>query len=382
MTRITVLATALLLVLAPLTAAQLSTLTQSVDNVNVVMGNSIACQNGFGFTSENNLYRAYNTTTQGLFSPFSVTAVRFGVENVFSLDGAGIRMTMCVHADPTPGDLTTVADLVTLAEESFILGDQALTIVERQFACPPVFNVNGTDDLVIELVNEDGRFNGRAFFVGSNVMGETSPSFIAATACGIANPVDMQSLQPAGAAQHNIIDAVIDPTAMAGSATIYNGTCEDLSLFSSLNGGTAQDGPGSDVQTMIVGDALTLQLISPGGTFDNSGYLILGTPFPTNLSDGTDVPELNVPNPIPMTPPLDSLYLGAGTTGLVDSNSLPFGLPQQLPAGGLSLTFLHPGGALSGNSVLLQGLVVAPFGGAAPLNAFYASTNGTEVVFQ
>lgn len=380
MTKITLLITACL-VTAATVGAQI-TITQSTDNNTVVAGNAIACQNGFGFTGPNHHFRAYNTSNQGLFANFSVVAVRFGVENAFSLDSSGVRMTMRIYSDPTPGSLATTADLVQLAEESFVLADQSQTIVERPFACPPVFPVNGSDDIVVEIVAEDGRFVGKAFFVGSNALGESKPSFITAPTCAINVPVDMQSLQPPGGVQHNIIDLVVDSTATATSPAIYNGTCEDLNLFTGLNGGVVQDGPGADSQTIVPGDLLTLELVSQNGTFDTSGYLIFGTVFPTNLVDGTDVPELNIPNPIPGMPALDSLYVGGTTTVVVGNSSLPFGLPQFLPAGGLSVSFVHPGGALIGNSVMFQGLVVSPFGGPTPRNAFYASTNGTEVVFQ
>jgi hypothetical protein len=160
------------------------TITQSTSQ-EIVTGNSVACNNGFG-TTENHYWRAFNmaTFTGGL--EYDVTSVSFGIESATSGTGTGQPLTVNLyanHGSPFPnGDWQS--NLIGTTGELNI-PDQTNSI----FTAPITATVPaGTLELVMEVTTPDGTVVGNLFFIGSNPDPETGTSYLSAVDCGVPDP--------------------------------------------------------------------------------------------------------------------------------------------------------------------------------------------------
>lgn len=125
------------------------------------------------------------------FGPASVSSVEFSVE-------------ICEANTPGSGDCLVDVNLYDMAPGSFptkpatpgmaIVADQppTATPVDRVVPVSPAFAVAAGNDLVVEVYQYDGTADGHAMWIGAtNVGAQTSPSFIMAIGCGIANWTDI-----------------------------------------------------------------------------------------------------------------------------------------------------------------------------------------------
>jgi N-acetylneuraminic acid mutarotase len=150
----------------------------------VVTGNSVACNNGFG-TTENHYFRAFNMGTFTGGAEYDITSVDFGIESAVSGDGTGQPLTVNLyanHGSPFPGG-DWQSNLIGTATTT--IPDQANTI----FNLPITATVaTGTLELVYEVMTPDGTVVGNLFFIGSNPDPETGPSYLEAADCGVTVP--------------------------------------------------------------------------------------------------------------------------------------------------------------------------------------------------
>ncbi|MCJ7696047.1 MAG: hypothetical protein MUO40_11585 [Anaerolineaceae bacterium] len=158
-----------------------STITHSVSQ-SIVSGNSIACNNSIN-TFETHYLRTFTLQDFGILDDFNVTQVEFGIEtlnipaditvNLYTLDGTFIYTNLTQIG-------TTTVDL----------DPQALTVV----SVPISGTAPAGSTLVVEVVSLDltGEFG--AFFIGSNAEGQTAPSYVVATVCGISEPTATASV--------------------------------------------------------------------------------------------------------------------------------------------------------------------------------------------
>src|SRR5581483_8833511 len=160
------------------------TITQSTSQ-EIVTGNSVACNNGFG-TTENHYWRAFNMNefTGGL--EYDVTSVSFGIESATSGTGTGQPLTVNLyanHGSPFPaGDWQS--NLIGTTGELNI-PDQANSIFETNLSAVVAA---GTLELVMEVMTPDGTVVGNLFFIGSNTDPETGTSYLSAADCGVPDP--------------------------------------------------------------------------------------------------------------------------------------------------------------------------------------------------
>jgi len=144
----------------------------------------------------------------------------------------------------------------------------------------------------------------------------------------------------------------------------YPGTGEDLLLTTGIGPGGTSGGNPNYVKVALAGDQVECNIASPGGTYALALYVLLAQPFATGNPPRPRLPSLymNVTRPV-------FILAGAATPLL--------GGPRIGPALGSSMFFQAPPG-LAGSSAMLQVLVFD----SAAANAFYATSDGYEIVFQ
>lgn len=147
------------------------------------------------------------------------------------------------------------------------------------------------------------------------------------------------------------------------------GTGEDVQQATAVNspGGAINPlttGGGFDMKSASAGDAIMVQVTSPGGTLDFTPITIVAQLFTTGA-----------PTPVG---PLPGLHITTtGAVLLLNPFTPPLGLAPIIAPGGSVYSFITPPG-LSGNSTILQTLALTS--GAA--NGFFATSSAHQIQFQ
>ncbi|TVQ30192.1 MAG: hypothetical protein EA370_13915, partial [Wenzhouxiangella sp.] len=157
------------------------TITHSASD-SIVPG-TVACSPDEGATtSENAFFRTFTLSDFDITETFNVTEVGFGIENLSASQPITINL-YTLDGNFVMGNLT----LVGSATET--LSSQSLSLV----SIPVTAEIDPAATLVVEISPPD--LSGvAAFFPGSNSAGETAPSYLAAAACGIAEPSTFGSI--------------------------------------------------------------------------------------------------------------------------------------------------------------------------------------------
>ncbi len=154
--------------------------TQSLDSVTITQFNSISCNAG-GLHTDNSYYRLFDASAWG-GSALTVCAVQVGIE---SANGAGGTQPIECRLYDT-NDINSLGAAV--ASVSISVPDQDLSL----FDIPIAGSVS--TGLVVEIFTPDGQTAGNSFFIGSNGLGETGPSYLAAADCGVNAPTPTGAL--------------------------------------------------------------------------------------------------------------------------------------------------------------------------------------------
>ncbi|MEM9378503.1 MAG: hypothetical protein AAGB93_01045 [Planctomycetota bacterium] len=177
------------LVTAPSAAAQMGTCTQSTDNMQIIAQNSVACvQNGPPQVHVDNSYwRRYDAQANCGSAGLNINAVTFGIEAAQSgPNGNGEQPANVRIYTIASGDPLLIANLTQVADEPIMIFDQVQALftapLSSQVVIPPGF------DCVVELFLPDGVVDENIFFIGSNDLGESAPSYLSAAGCGITEP--------------------------------------------------------------------------------------------------------------------------------------------------------------------------------------------------
>lgn len=160
-----------------------------------------------------------------------------------------------------------------------------------------------------------------------------------------------------------IADGSVDIGADEVPAGTLTGTGEDLDLYTWVN---ATGDPHAEVAAALAGDAVTLRLVSPGGTFIGAPPVVGGQVFTTGSPPlpNPGLPDIHIDLFMPYTVLFGSFPVA------------PFPVPG-LAASGVDLATQVPPG-LSGNSIRLQGFVVTP----TASNGFFAASRAHDIDFQ
>ncbi len=190
-----------LLLLSSISFAQV-TLSQNTSN-SVVAG-SITCNAG-GIPRENTFYRYFNLTSLG-YSQFEVTRIDFAVET-FTAGTSPYFVDVQVYENT--GGTFPAGTLNLLGSQTVeILSTYVGTVVPITLTTPITVT---SPQMVIGLKIHDAvSLSGASFFPGSNGLGQSAPTYIVTTACGITTPTDMANIGFPNV--HLILTATGNPT--------------------------------------------------------------------------------------------------------------------------------------------------------------------------
>jgi hypothetical protein len=190
------------------TPAGLVTITHSATQ-NIVSGNSVSCNDGFGHT-DNSYLRVFDLESFGIFGPFDVVEVEIGIEAAFTAGGSQ-PATMNLYLWDE-GDPFTFANFNLIGSANTTVFDSdAGTII----TVPVAGSAPAGSNLVVEFFTPNGQAAGNLLWVGSNPDGQTSPTYLAAADCGVPEPTDTAALGFPG--MHMVMNVTGDTD--AGPAT-------------------------------------------------------------------------------------------------------------------------------------------------------------------
>jgi len=161
-------------------------LTQSTDPATIIALNSVSCNDmNTGFHTDNNYMRRFDLDGEfGITGSLTVDSVDVGIESATGAGGSQ-PISIILHSIAN-ADTLTFANLTEIGRLDTTIADAAAVI--QNFVVTSSAVNPATDDLVLDVFTPDGQTDGNTFFIGSNNLGETAPSFIAAAACSINEP--------------------------------------------------------------------------------------------------------------------------------------------------------------------------------------------------
>lgn len=165
----------------PFTTEGIVTITHSTSQT-IVTGNSVSCNAG-GLHTNNSYWRAFNLPSFGISGPYTVTDVSIGVEQATSTS-ASQQVTCNLYTSSQVFPAGFPGSLTLIGTSTVDVTPQTLTILN----IPVSGLAPAGSELVVEIFTPDGQTLGNGFFIGSNSLGETGPSYISATDCGISAP--------------------------------------------------------------------------------------------------------------------------------------------------------------------------------------------------
>lgn len=167
-----------------------STITQSGVQV-IAAGNSVSCNTGSpGFLHHDNSYwRAFNMATFTGSQQYDVTSVSFGIDTAASGTGMGQPVTVRLYINA--GGAFPGGSRTQIATTSLTVMDQMQTVLSVPLA---VTVPAGISELVMEVFTPDGVAAGNSFFIGSNAVFQTGPSYLSSPDCGNPTPTDTAAL--------------------------------------------------------------------------------------------------------------------------------------------------------------------------------------------
>lgn len=154
---------------------------------NITSLNSVACSNQTtGATRENHYFRTFDLASFGVTSALTVTSVDVAIETAVGATGSQ-SATLIVHT--LTGTMET-GTLTPVATQPVTVTDQDLQILN----IPISATVPAGSTMAVEFWTPDGDVIGNTLYVGSNNLGESSPSYLTATDCGINTPSTTSSI--------------------------------------------------------------------------------------------------------------------------------------------------------------------------------------------
>ncbi|MEO8195302.1 MAG: IPTL-CTERM sorting domain-containing protein [Thermoanaerobaculia bacterium] len=162
-----------------------ATLLTQTTSQSIVSLNSVSC-NLLGLHADNSYFRAFDMTP--FASGFDVCEIQVGVEQAV---GAGGVQPITVSVYANSGAAFPNGTLALLGTASPSVADQSLAVLTVPLAASVPA---GTTQMVVEVFTPDGQAAGNSFFIGSNNLGESGPSYLEAADCGISVPTPTSSI--------------------------------------------------------------------------------------------------------------------------------------------------------------------------------------------
>lgn len=164
----------------------LVSLTHSASNT-ITQFNSVSCNAG-GLHTDNSYWRSFNLASFGVTGPLDVISIDLGIEQALGAGGsqpATVRYYTDTDANPGNGGLTLIGTV------PITVPDASLTVLN--FLGGPT-GVPASANLVVEVFTPDGQTAGNSFFIGSNNLGQTGPSYLSAPDCGVTAPTSTAAI--------------------------------------------------------------------------------------------------------------------------------------------------------------------------------------------
>lgn len=175
--------------------------TQS-NSQTITSSNSVSCNAG-GIHTDNSYFRVFDLSADfGVNESIDIESIDFGVEQAA---GAGGSQPLTVNVYTLSGPLA-LANLTLLGTQAVDLPDQNLSIMN----VPVTATIASGSVLVIEVFSPNGQIDGNSFFIGSNNLGQSDLSYLAAADCGVTEITDVAAVGFPN--NHYVINVNADPT--------------------------------------------------------------------------------------------------------------------------------------------------------------------------
>jgi len=228
------------------------TITHSVSDS--IIAGSVACNSG-GIHTDNSYFRAFTLADFGITQDFNVTMVEIGIEQASGGGGTQpITVNLWTSNQPFPNGFP--GSVTQIGTASINVPDQSLTL----FQIPVTGTAPAGSELVVEIFTPDGTTGGNSFFIGSNPLGQTGPSYILAADCAITTPTDLAAI---GFPNMHIVMSVTGDEVSSGY-----GLPEVLYYLFDETGGTQTTNYAVPGRGSAVADVLGGLTMGPTGQFD------------------------------------------------------------------------------------------------------------------
>ncbi len=153
----------------------------------IIGDNSVSCNSG-GYHADNAYLRVFDLVADfGISESIVISSIDFGIETAEAGSGGIQPATVNIY---TLSGSFEYANLTLIATEAISISDQALSILN----VPISATIPAGSILVVEMFTPNGQAVNNKFFIGSNNLGETDPSYIATADCGITEPISMANI--------------------------------------------------------------------------------------------------------------------------------------------------------------------------------------------
>lgn len=163
-------------------------ITQNATPNTVTAGLSVACAGpeGSGYTSDNAYSRAFTLADYAITYDYKITNVAFGVENANKDFNVALNLYSLVGNYPAGTKTLLTSVPVAISTSS------ALTMVNTGTTLTQVIPTGSK--FVVEVAHSSDATGLEQFYMGAGAGGETKPSYIQSTSCGIATPTTTGSI--------------------------------------------------------------------------------------------------------------------------------------------------------------------------------------------
>jgi HYR domain len=205
-------------------------ISQNTNNTTITTNTGISC--GAGATQ---WWRSYNLASfPAITGAFTIRTVRFGVE----VNNTGVGQTITANVYRQTGAAFPGGTRTLIGSGTVAITAAAGTFYTVNLTAPPT--VANTDVIVVEVSCPVG-----GVFPAANALGESGPTYISSTPCGVPNPVTLASL--GFTANHNIIDIggtiPVVPPVLTQTAGLPSGSV--FPVGTTTNSFTARDAVGN-----------------------------------------------------------------------------------------------------------------------------------------
>lgn len=136
---------------------------------------------------ENSVYRLFNLEELGVTGRLEVSSVKLAIESASSPEGS---QPATVRLHTVSGNNFTLDRMTEIASAELTIPDQEAQYLE----VPLTATVEAGSRLAVEVHVPESVATTRLFFVGANGGGQSGPSYLRATACGLVEPTDLASI--------------------------------------------------------------------------------------------------------------------------------------------------------------------------------------------